>query len=271
MRSIPNGSIVDDEVHGVSYRIKRRLGAGGFGVAYLAHELNAQWGERRGGETCLKFTLHADAWHGEVYFANLLKNVGHVVQMKSSFPAKVRQGKASKMAFVINMEYVEAGTVRDHLDDAGGAGWTEQQVVFRVRQLLNPLKLLHNMGVSHRDITPPNVFVGNKKVLKLGDFGITKAQLHSSGVHADVLNPAFAPRDLGTWWSPADDVYQVGLLMASLLAGEEIYGGVKLPEINQYAAKGPLRDAIKAAISRKAKRPRNAADLSVLLDSARAS
>ena len=269
MRSIPNGSTIDDEVHGVSYRIKRRLGAGGFGVAYLAHELNDNGGERRNGRTCLKFTLHPDEWHGEVYFSNLLKNVGHVVQMKSAFPAKVRQGKVSRMAFVINMEYVEAGTVRDHLDGCAGEGWTEQQVAFRVRQVLKPLTLLHGMGVSHRDITPPNVFVGNKKVLKLGDFGITKARLHLSGVYADVLNPSFAPRDLGTWWSPADDVYQIGLLMASLLAGEEIYGGVKKPEINQLASPGPLRHAIKEAISIKSQRPRTAAGLGVLLDAAR--
>jgi len=269
MKPIPTGSIIDDEVHGVSYRIKRKLGAGGFGVAYLAHELNDNGGERRNGQTCLKFTVHPDEWHGEVYFSNLLKNVGHVVQMKSAFPAKVRQGRVSRMAFVINMEYVEAGTVRDHLDACAGEGWTEQQVAFRVRQVLKPLSLLHGMGSSHRDITPPNVFVGNKKVLKLGDFGITKAQLHLSGVYADVLNPAFAPRDLGAWWSPADDVYQIGLLMASLLAGEEINGGVKKPEINQLAS-GPLRDVIKAAISIKSQRPRNAAELGALLDSARA-
>ncbi len=146
MRPIPDGSIVEDEVHGVSYRIKRGLGAGGFGVAYLAQELNESGGERRNGQTCLKFTVHSDEWHGEVYFLNLLKNVGHVVQMKSAFPARVRQGRSSRMVFVINMEYVEAGTVRDFLGAGDGQGWTEEQVVFRVRQLLKPLALLHDMG-----------------------------------------------------------------------------------------------------------------------------
>lgn len=264
MKPIPAGDVVHDKVHGVSYRIMRKLGQGGFGVAYLAHELNAQGGEKRGGETCLKFTIHADEWHGEVYFANLLKDVGHVVRMNSAFPAEIHQGRSTRMAFVIDMEYVEDGTVRDQLTDAD-TGWTEEQVLFRTRQLLKPLTLLHGMGVSHRDITPPNVFVGNRKVLKLGDFGITKAQLKPSGVSADVFNPAFAPKDVGTWWSPADDVFQVGLLMASLAAGEEIYWDVKKPEINRFTEKGPLRDAIKAAISVKAQRPANATELGRLL------
>jgi len=121
------------------------------------------------------------------------------------------------------------------------------------------------MGVSHRDITPPNVFVGNLKVLKLGDFGITKAQLKPSGVHADMLNEAFAPRDLGTWWRPADDVYQVGLLMATLVSGREFYTGVSKPEINQITIKGKLRDAIKAALSVKSQRPQTAATLASML------
>ncbi len=106
-------------------------------------------------------------------------------------------------------------------------------------------------------------------MLKLGDFGITRARLHFSGVHADVLNQAFEPRGLGTWWSPADDVYQVGLLMASLLAGEEIYGGIRKPQVNQLTERGPLRDAIKAAIGIKSQRPSTAAELAGLLDAAR--
>ena len=234
--------------NGVNYRIKKYLGHGGFGTAYLAVELNRSGGEKQNSESCLKIALRADEWHGEVYFANLLRNVGHVVEMKSAFPTRIFDGRTTRIAFAINMEWVLAGTVRDACDK-GEAQWTEAQVRKRVRLLLKPLALLHSMGVSHRDVTPPNVFVGDRKVLKLGDFGITKAQLHPSGVHADILNPDFAPRLLGRWWGPADDVYQVGLLMATLLAGEEVGTGVKKPEINRITK----RDAIKAAISVKAR------------------
>lgn len=269
MKPIPVGSIIDNKVHGLSYRIKRKLGQGGFGVAYLAHELNNQGGERKDGETCLKFSLHSDEWHGEVYFANLLKDAGHVVRMNRAFPAEVRQGRSTRMAFVIDMEYVVDGTVRDHLD-VSNQPWTEQQIAFRVRQMLKPLTALHGMGVSHRDVTPPNVFVGKQKVLKLGDFGITKAQLHPSGVHADVFNADFAPQDVGRWWSPADDVFQVGLLLASLAAGEEIYCDVGKVAVNQFTSNGPLRSIIKSAISVKAQRPRNAGELATLIASAEA-
>lgn len=264
MRRLPAETLIQDEVNGVNYRIKQYLGHGGFGTAYRAVELNNSGGEKKNSDTCLKIALRADEWHGEVYFANLLRNVGHVVVMKSAFPTRIFDGGRLRIAFAINMEWVAAGTVRDACDN-DEAQWTEEQVCKRVRLLLRPLTLLHAMGVSHRDVTPPNIFIGNKKVLKLGDFGITKAQLHPSGVHADALNPAFAPKDLGTWWRPADDVYQVGLLMATLLAGEEMYTGVKKPEINQITRPGRLREAIKAAISVKSQRPQDATQLARML------
>lgn len=264
MRRLPSGTLIQDEVGCTQYRIKRYLGHGGFGTAYEAVELNDRGSEKKNSATCLKVALAADQWHGEVYFSNLLRNVGHVVEMKSAFPTRVFYGGRQRIAFAINMELVAAGTVRDACE-RGEATWTEEQVCRRVRLLLKPLTILHGMGVSHRDVTPPNVFVGNKKVLKLGDFGITKAQLHPSGVHADVLNPDFAPKDLGTWWRPADDVYQVGLLMATLRAGEEFRTGVKKTEINKITRSGKLRDAIKAAISVKAQRPQNAGQLAKML------
>jgi serine/threonine protein kinase len=265
VRQIPQGTVVHDSVHGVAYRIKCQLGKGGFGVTYRAVRLNGRGGEERGSDTCLKFTTHDDQWYGEVYFGNLLKQVGHVVRMKSAFTTPLVHGRSTHTAFVIDMELVENGSVTERLQRTGSDGWSEAQVAFRVRQLLKPLSLLHNMAVSHRDVTPRNVFVGNHSVLKLGDFGITRAQLHPSGVEADIFAPAFAPRDVGRWWSPADDVYQVGLLMATLLAGEEVCCDVKKPAINRLTSKGPLRDAIKAAISVKARRPRNAEELSALL------
>ncbi|MGI9156819.1 MAG: protein kinase domain-containing protein [Marmoricola sp.] len=160
-----------------------------------------------------------------------------------------------------------AGSVRD-MYEKKFPPWTEDQVRHRVRQLLKPLALLHDMGVSHRDVTPGNVFIGNNKVLKLGDFGITKAQLNVAGVKADAFAPYFAPPDLGTWWRPADDVYQVGLLMCTLLTGEEVGAGIGLVEVNTFTEHGRVREAIKAALRVKSKRPKTAAELSAMLGKA---
>ncbi len=262
------GTHVHDEVSGRVYGLDKYLGQGGFGAVYLANIVTPR-GANGGKPVCLKYSERVEQWHGEVYFNGLLRHQPHVVKMHSAFPATVILRRGRRTAFFISTEYIAAGTVHDHLlDGAEPLQWTERQVVFRTRQLLKPLRLLHTMGVSHRDITPPNVFLGSRQRLLLGDFGITRAQLLSSGSRVDAYNPAFSPRRLGTWWNPADDVYQVGLLMASLLAGEELYNDVTRWDINQLTRPGPLRDTIKAAISARSKRPRDATALCERLDAA---
>jgi len=122
------------------------------------------------------------------------------------------------------------------------------------------------MGAAHRDITPNNVYVANRAVLKLGDFGITKTRLKRSGVPADLANWSYAPRDLGAYWRTADDVYKVGLLMLTLHSGEEVTNSVGAVAVNPLTTRGyGLREAIKKAISVKAQRPQTATDLAQLL------
>lgn len=264
MARVTLGTVIEDTVHGVSYRLFDRLGSGGFGDAYLACEVDSDDDPIPGTECCLKLSIHDDEWHGEVYFSNLLRGQAHVVQMLSAFPAEARVQGKKRVVFAIQMEYIQDGTVRDLVMN-DELPWTEEQIRRRVRLLLEPLAVLHDRGISHRDVTPANVFVAPRKVLKLGDFGITKAQLKVSGVHADALNPYFAPRDLGTFWRPADDVYQAGLLMATLASGELMGTEMGKVAVNQFTTKGKLRDAIKAAISPKSQRPQTARDMIKLL------
>lgn len=268
MRRLPRGTVVDNQVGGTTYRIRTFLGEGGFGAAYVAFRLDED-GEEYGEPVCLKVTSNADAWHGEAFFAGLLRESNYVVKQHDAFPTMLVDGRGSRMVFVTEMEFLESGTVQDACWD-GRLPWPEDRVARKVRGLLQPLSLLHNMGASHRDITPGNVYVANRAVLKLGDFGITKAGLKKSGVRADLATWRFAPSDIGAFWRPADDVYQVGLLMLTLLAGEEVTNTVRKVDVNQLTSRHfGLRDAIKAAISPKSQRPQTASGLVQVLPAGR--
>ena len=264
MRRLPVGTIINNQVSGATYRVKRFLGEGGFGAAYAAFHIDRN-GKDRGELVCLKFTTHADVWHGEAFFAGILREMNNVVKQREAFPAVVVDGRGTRMAFVIEMDFMETGTVGDACFD-GRLPWPEDRVVRKIRGLLQPLSLLHNMGVSHRDITPGNVYIANRAVLKLGDYGITKAGFKKLGVRADVAAWPYAPSDIGAFWRPADDDYQVGLLMLTLLAGRPIDNTVGKVAVNQLTSRGyGLRLAIKQAISTRAKRPQTASDLAQLL------
>jgi serine/threonine protein kinase len=244
------------------YEVIRLIGKGGFGEAYEAEVLHDECDDAIA-RTCLKVTSarNKDDWHGEAYFMSLLQDAGHVVRLVDSFPALVGEGQAARMLFCIDMQLVERGSLRDALD-AGEPAWPEARVARQIRYLLKPLSILHRMYAPHRDITPGNVFVGERSALLLGDYGIAKPALLESGVRADAFNPAFIPRDLGAFWSRSDDIYQVGLLAMTLLFGEVQTNEIKKPAVNQVTSKGPLRDVIKCALSVKSQRYESAMDMS---------
>lgn len=264
MRRLPVGTVVDNQISGTAYRIQAFLGEGGFGAAYVAYRIDDD-GDEYGEPVCLKLTTQAGVWHGEAFFAGLLRDNNNVVKQRDAFPTMIVDGRTSRMVFVIEMDYMDTGTVNDACHD-GRLPWPEDRVVRKVRGLLQPLSLLHNMGASHRDITPGNVYVANRAVLKLGDFGITKAGFKTWGVPVDVATWCYAPRDIGAFWRPADDVYQVGLLMMTLLTGVPTDNAAGKVDVNRITSRGyGLREAIKRAISVKSQRPQTASELASIL------
>lgn len=234
--SIPLGTVLTNMTTGDNYRLVDKVGQGGFGVVYSATSADGR-SIHGDVEFCLKVGFDADVWHGEAFYAGLLKGSTSVVRQLDAFPTFIPIRGGQRLGFAIVMEYVPGGSVADHFT-RGFDAWTEQQVLKKTKVLLKTLDLLHERGVSHRDITPMNVFVGNRKALKLGDFGIAKTGLIRSGVRADVANWAFAPNDIQAFWRPADDVFQVGLLMATLAAGAVQDNTMGKVAVNRFTAKG---------------------------------
>jgi serine/threonine protein kinase len=169
----------------------------------------------------LKVTDNPSAWHGEAYFGLLTQGIPNVVQHLGSFPLPTRRG----MRYLLIMELKTGGTVDDWLK-SDPRPWTDGQVINSLRPLTRTLGALHASGAMHRDIKPANVFIGNRKSLCLGDFGIARHGLRGRGPRADAFTPMFAATSLlegRQEWLPSDDIYQVGLLGLSLLLGRQVF------------------------------------------------
>ena len=215
------GQTITDPFSLERYRIEQALGTGGFAETYRAERLTASGRRRpRGtGLVCVKVMTDPEAWHGEAYFGLLTRNLSNIVRHRGSFPLKVRSG----MRYILLLELQTGGTVRDWIAGDRG-GWTAGQVLNALRPLSRSVDALHMSGATHRDITPANVFVGPRKSLILGDFGIARHGLRGRGPRADLFNADFVATSLRVSrneWRPSDDVYQLALLGLSLLLGEE--------------------------------------------------
>jgi serine/threonine protein kinase len=218
MARLKSGIIITSPVSGHRYRIAEILGEGGFGCAYRAHRLNRR--DHRIEEFCLKTTTDAKSWHHEAYFGELLKKSDRAIRMYESFPF-FSDPKRHEVLYCLVSELVESGTVHDHLESTRRR-WSQKRAVQEIIALLKLLAQLHDAGALHRDITPMNVFLCDRR-LKLGDFGIAKQVLAGRAATASAFNPAFVSNRMADGkepvWLAADDVFQVGQLLGMLLRG----------------------------------------------------
>jgi serine/threonine protein kinase len=139
-----------------------------------------------------------------------------VIQLQESFPLERRIGGIKATFYYLVLELATYGTIRDFLQ-ATGKPWHPVRAKREVLELLKVLTQLHAGGVTHRDLTPMNIFVTDGPKLKLGDFGVAAQTLYGKRPRIMAFNPYFVTA--GFNGTPPDDVFQMGQLLAALLLG----------------------------------------------------
>ena len=213
------------------FEIERELGAGGFGVTYLARDVSLatwravkeylprEWGQRRGDGTVGPRT-GADAedyrWGLERFLeeARILARFDHrnVVRVYRVF-----EGRGT--AYMVT-EYVEGRTLKA---EAAGGRLPEGRVRAVLGALAEGLEQVHAAGLLHRDIKPENVMVRADGTPVLIDFGAARQAMgqHSRSMTA-VLTPGYAPIEqysVRGRQGPWTDIYALGAVGYWALSG----------------------------------------------------
>ncbi|WP_328552100.1 MULTISPECIES: serine/threonine-protein kinase [unclassified Streptomyces] len=199
------------------YRLERRLGAGGFGVVWLAHDdiLDATVAVKVLSEN---WTDRLDIQERFLSEARLLRKAdsNRVVQVYD-----IGELPDGRPYFV--MEYADGGTLADRIE----AGPLPVAEALRLTALAaRGAAALHEAGIVHRDIKPSNVLLrttpgGADRVL-LADLGLAKSLAQASGLTIAAGSAGYTPPEQAQPGSGIDaraDVYSLGALGHHLLTG----------------------------------------------------
>jgi len=227
---LPAGTLLDGK-----YSIGRVLGAGGFGITYLAVDENLglrvaikEYMPRSDAvrssdgvsilpgtvddQDSFEFGLQKFVEEARVLARISEKDNPRIVSIHGFF-------KANGTAYLV-MRYLEGQTLSGLLKSKGGS-LPENEAIVILTAMLDGLREIHSAGLIHRDIKPQNVFITNDGGIKLIDFGAARyAQGAQSRGLTQVFTPPYAPSeqyslrgDQGPW----TDIYAVGVTFYQML------------------------------------------------------
>jgi len=243
---------------GLQYRVEQLLGEGGFGQVYLARRLGRSTTVPE--TVCIKISRRIDGWLREAYFGQLLDGHPRAIRVFDVFPL-IRP--ARQVLYCLVLEYAQHGDLNVFLRRDGRA-WPESIVRREIAGILEVLGKLHRGQLLHRDLTPMNVFVCDRRRLKLGDFGIVRQQSDRRGITARTMNALTAPSDIldraVPKWQARDDVYQVGQLVGMLVRGSAA-ARIRPYEVRHLVCGDHLKETIYRCIGERRKRYESADEL----------
>jgi len=205
------------------YRIKRRIGVGGYGAVYLAE---SEPGKHL---VAIKVMLSRIAVDEEARrkFSQeiiLLKDLKH-----TNIVTILDSGSAGG-AFYFVMEHCPGGSVADYMESNGGKLAPAIALPIMI-QALEGLAYAHGRAVVHRDIKPSNILLAGtpaKPVSKIADLGLAKnfdragfSGMTVTGAYAGT--PIFMPKEQLTnfkYVKPVTDVWSIGATFYNMLTGK---------------------------------------------------
>ncbi|MGW6740238.1 serine/threonine-protein kinase [Streptomyces sp. NPDC055025] len=200
-----------------SFRLHRRLGAGGMGVVYLGSD-------RRGQRVALK-VIRPDLAEDQEFRSRFAREVSAARRIRGGCTARLVAADLEAERPWFATQYVPGPSLHDKVAEEGPLPAAEVASVGAA--LSEGLVAVHEAGVVHRDLKPSNILLSPKGP-RIIDFGIAWATGASTLTHVGtaVGSPGFlAPEQVrGATVTPATDVFSLGATLAYASTADSPFG-----------------------------------------------
>ncbi len=200
-----------------SFRLHRRLGAGGMGVVYLGSD-------KKGQRVALK-VIRPDLAEDQEFRSRFAREVSAARRIRGGCTARLVAADLDADRPWFATQYVPGPSLHDKVAEEGPLGAAEVAAVGAA--LSEGLVAVHEAGVVHRDLKPSNILLSPKGP-RIIDFGIAWATGASTLTHVGtaVGSPGFlAPEQVrGAAVTPATDVFSLGATLAYASMGDSPFG-----------------------------------------------
>lgn len=241
------------------YRLDERIGAGGMGVVWRAHDellhrtvavkqlvlgpgLTPEAAEEGRARAMREGRIAARLQHP------------HAINVFDVALGPDLEGGQDAQPWLV-MEYLPSRSLADVLAE----GPLPAREVARIgRQVADALAAAHREGIVHRDVKPGNVLIGQNGTVKITDFGIARASWDETVTRTGVLTgtPAFFAPEVarGEAPDPASDVFSLGSTLYAAVEGVPPFGhddntlallrSVADGDVRPQVTEGPLSELI---------------------------
>ena len=217
------------------YRLTKKLGQGGMGAVYQAHQISL--------DRPVALKVLSEELASKPAFVGRFQREAKVMA-KLDHPNVLRcygvhqTGKYHYLA----MEFVDGGSVQDWLKKLGKFKLGDSLYLTLV--CARALQHAHELNLIHRDIKPDNILLTKRGVIKIADLGLAKATdddlgLTKTGTGAGT--PIYMAPEQARDSKHVDgrtDIYAMGVMLYVFLTGELPFKGETLVEMIESKEKG---------------------------------
>jgi pimeloyl-ACP methyl ester carboxylesterase len=204
------------------YRIASRIGVGGMGEVYRAHD------ESLGRDVAIKIVRRAAG--GSALDARFQREARALAALSHpNIVAIYELGTSQGVVYAVT-ELLSGRTLREAL--AQGP-LSVQRALAYATQVLSALRAAHEKGIVHRDLKPENLFVTTRAQVKVLDFGLAvvqppMTQSAISALETRLTAPGtmvgtsgyMSPEQIrGEEVDPRTDIFSFGVVLYEMLAG----------------------------------------------------